>query len=128
VRRVVAVGLGIAVAYGALLTVVLGVLAPLHPGTSPMPGLAASMLSLLTSVSFFGGGLLTGFVAHIPAPHWKSASLHSPGLYATLLWLPFVGHTASPPLALVAAFLSMVIASAAGVLLGSRLRRRPGSA
>ena len=128
-RRPLAVGLGVVVAYVISGAIVFGVLVPMQPGSSLGRALLASTFNLLSSVAFFGGGVATGFVANIiPSPNWKSATLHAPGLYASLLALPFFGHAAWSPLVSLAALLSIVVASAAGVVLGSRFRGRRAAA
>jgi hypothetical protein len=124
VRRVFAVGLGVVVAYVIASAIAFGVLVPIHSGSLLEQALLASSLNVLSSVAFFGGGVVTGFVANItPSPTWESAALHAPGTYASLLALPFFGHSSSL-LASSAGLVSIVVASAAGVLLGAKLRGR----
>src|SRR5262245_6833977 len=128
VRRVLAVGLGVVVAYVISSIIAFGMLAPIQPGSSLEQALLASTLNLLSSAAFFGGGVVTGFVASItPSPSWKSAALHAPGTYASLLALPLLAPSSSL-LVSSAGLISIVVASAAGVFLGSRLRGRRAAA
>jgi hypothetical protein len=128
VRRVLAVSLGIIVAYLILGTMAFGALLPLQSGSSMERAVLASTFKLQSSVAFLGGGVVTGFIAGIaPSPTWKSAALHAPGVYASLLDMPFFGHAASP-IASAAGLASVAITSAAGVLLGSKLRSRHAAA
>jgi hypothetical protein len=118
VRRIVAVIVGIVVAYVLYLVLALALLAP----DVDLP----VALFLPMSLATFVGGVCCGYIAQrMPSPRYAAAILHSPGLYMFLAGTPFLAEPIQEAKELmITAGVVWILASIPGVLLGVRLHQQ----